>query len=113
MKSTEASEVDKPKYYEELEEIFGNKEIIHNSSEVMSGLTEFQSSSSDVHFHFLSAASKEKDFVHIKNEHPIKEVAQTKNPISSQDKTLADQAENSHKMNDYKVTTGTHPQLSP
>ena len=59
----------KPKYYEEMKEIFGTEKIVYNPNEVVSDLTEFQSSSStvpsssDVHFNFPSAASNEEDLV--------------------------------------------------
>ena len=78
MNSSVESEEEKPKYYEQIKEIFENEKIVYNPNEVVSDLTEFQSSSStvpsssDVHFNFPSAASNEEDLVNIKNEYPMK-----------------------------------------
>ena len=84
--------IDKPKYYEEIEDIFGYGQI-NNPNEVQSsGQTQFQSSTSTAPLatNFVSSAdaptmaiSPNEKLVHIKNEYPMKT-----------------------SINDYKITFG-------
>ena len=121
-KSTWRCPIAKPKYYEEMEEIFGYGPVIY-PNEVECCLEEFQSSSStgppDTHSFLpriapscrkrpataMDTSTDEENFIHIKNEFPKQNVVETKKPVSSGDKILAELTENSCKMN------GTQPAL--